>query len=582
MEIHKLSTTTQNINYSSREFISDTWRLIRPYRLRFIFASLIRLISDLAKLYTDYTISLLVTFLIHYTTGGSLDTLWFIILSWGIAIIIRNLGNYTAKYHAFRVGERISIDAGLETIEHLFKLNINWHEKENTGNKIKKISNAQAGFNKVIRIWISNFIEIVTNFVVITVVMFTFDIWVALSIVVFIVTYYLISQPLTEKATQASYQVNVQDEIVSGIIYESIGNIRTVKVLGMQKNLYDRIKNEAIKLFEKIKYRIWRFGLRGFSLEMWSSMFELGIVIFVAYSIIQGNHEVGFLVLFIRFFSHARASIRELSDVSQEFEVSKYSISRMKDILSEPITIENDTGKKVFPNTWDKIVLDKISFRYDKKTSINTTIVKKDEVENRSNVIQDISLIVNRGEKIGIVGLSGGGKSTLFKLLLKEYEDYKGEIFIDSIPLKEIKKSSYLTHTAVVLQDTEVFNFSLRDNITIANDSNKLDRKKIQRAIEIAHVDDFMYKLPKGLDTLIGEKGVKLSGGERQRLGIARAVFKQPEILLLDEATSHLDIESEKKIQDSLHHFFQEVTAIVIAHRLSTIKDMDRIIRPLA
>ena len=192
-------------------------------------------------------------------------------------------------------------------------------------------------------------------------------------------------------------------------------------------------------------------------------------------------------------------------------------------------------------------------------------------------VLKDISFEVKRGERIGIVGLSGAGKSTLFKLLLKEHELYKGEISIDDTSLHRIKKSSYLKEVAVVLQDTEVFNFSLRNNITIVGTGNDTDQQ-VKTATDIANVKDFIDKLPHGMDTIIGEKGVKLSGGEKQRLGIARAVYKKPQILFLDEATSHLDLESEQKIRDSLHKFFQKVTAIVIAHRLTTIKEMDRII----
>ncbi len=119
---------------------------------------------------------------------------------------------------------------------------------------------------------------------------------------------------------------------------------------------------------------------------------------------------------------------------------------------------------------------------------------------------------------------------------------------------------------------------TLKKNIVISNLPAEHDESSFTRSIETSHVQDFLHKLPLGVDTVIGEKGVKLSGGERQRVGIARAIFKDPQILLLDEATSHLDVESEGKIQDSLHQFFKGITAIVIAHRLSTIKEMDRII----
>jgi ABC-type multidrug transport system fused ATPase/permease subunit len=228
-------------------------------------------------------------------------------------------------------------------------------------------------------------------------------------------------------------------------------------------------------------------------------------------------------------------------------------------ILQEPINIENETGKHAFPKKWQHLTLKNLSFSYDEKP-----------------VLQNISLTIQRGEKIGIVGLSGAGKSTLFKLLMKEHEGYTGDIHFDEVPLRNIEKSSYLQSMAAVLQETEVFNFTLEENITIARAGKNRDR--LTKALQVSHVIDFLEKLPSGLKTLIGEKGFRLSGGERQRVGLARAIYKQPQLLLLDEATSHLDLESEKKIQESLHEFFQTVTAIVIAHRLTTIKEMDRIV----
>ena len=180
---------------------------------------------------------------------------------------------------------------------------------------------------------------------------------------------------------------------------------------------------------------------------------------------------------------------------------------------------------------------------------------------------------------MGIIGLSGAGKSTLFKLLLKQYENYTGDILLDDKPVKNITKESYLNLTAVVPQETELFNLPLKENITLAKPGQKKANEKVlKKALKVAHIDSFLHKLKDGIKTLVGEKGVKLSGGEKQRVGIARAVYREPQILFLDEATSHLDVESERNIQDALHSFFKEVTAVVIAHRLSTIKEMDRIV----
>jgi ATP-binding cassette subfamily B protein len=162
--------------------------------------------------------------------------------------------------------------------------------------------------------------------------------------------------------------------------------------------------------------------------------------------------------------------------------------------------------------------------------------------------------------------------------MLKEHEHYEGEILVDGTPLRSIRRASMLDRAAVVLQETEVWNFTLRENLAIANPAVATDDALLREALEISHVTDFLPRLPQGVDTVIGEKGVRLSGGEKQRLGIARAIVKRPQILFLDEATSHLDSESEAKIRDSLHRVFQGVTAIVVAHRLSTIREMDRIL----
>jgi ABC-type multidrug transport system fused ATPase/permease subunit len=196
-----------------------------------------------------------------------------------------------------------------------------------------------------------------------------------------------------------------------------------------------------------------------------------------------------------------------------------------------------------------------------------------------ADVLRDITLTIKRGEKIGIVGTSGSGKSTFFKLLMDLYETYEGTIFIDDISLKRMNRQSYIDHVAVVLQDTELFNMSLQDNITItAVPGQKDDPNLLTSVIATAHLEDVITQLPHGVDTLVGEKGIKLSGGQRQRVGIARALYRKPDLLLLDEATSHLDVHSEKQIQAALHEAFGQCTAIVIAHRLSTIKEMDKIV----
>ena len=321
-----------------------------------------------------------------------------------------------------------------------------------------------------------------------------------------------------------------------------------------------KIKFQAAELSKVIQKRTVRFQSRVAILSLWVIMFRFGILALIVYDIVNKNYAVGLLVLFNGYFMALASSVEELSETTQDLIICKYGIARMQQTLNEPVLIDDEENKVDLPKAWKKINIKNLSFAYAK-----------------NEVLKNISFEIKRGERVGVVGLSGAGKSTLMKLLLKENESYDGEILFDDIPLRKIKKRSYFKQVGVVLQDTEVFNFTLRENITIAS-LKKQSEKVLQQALDIAHVTDFVSKLPLGLETFIGEKGIKLSGGERQRLGIARAVFKQPEILFLDEATSHLDLESEEKIKDSLHKFLKKVTAVVIAHRLTTIREMDKIL----
>jgi len=551
----------QKLDYSTWMLFKDVAPFLHPYRGRLAGSTLCRIVSDVAWLYPPYGLALLVNFLTTYQPGASLTPVWTIFTLFGVAFTVRYFGIYAAKILMYKTSERVDLDLQLASMQHLFKLDIAWHEKENTGNKLKKVGRGAESADRILRIWIDNILEIVVNFVGITVVIATFDTTIAFLTALYLATYYVLAYFLRREASHAAIVVNAAEEDVQGLLFESLNNIRTVKVLGMARALMRVLETETKILLEKIYKRVFWFQAGGAARGWYTQICQFGILIFVVIGIIQGQYAIGFLVLFYTYFGRLVESVSELANITQDYVIAKLSVGRMFEIIREPISIDLEEDKVSFPSSWQKITLKDVSFGY-----------------GDNKVLENVSLEIRRGEKVGIVGLSGAGKSTLFKLLLKEHESYTGEILIDDVPLSSISKQDYFKYSAVVLQDTEVFNFSLRENIMLANETEAHNQELFERALRVAHVEDFIRRLPEGVHTLIGEKGVRLSGGERQRLGIARAVFKNPELLLLDEATSHLDIESEGKIRSSLHEFFRSVTAIVIAHRLTTIKEMDRIV----
>jgi ABC-type multidrug transport system fused ATPase/permease subunit len=548
------------IEYSNWTLIKDIGNLLKPYKGRFIVASLSRFISDITNLYPSYGFALIITYLSKYTRGESLKYLWIVTAMLLAAHVIKHILRYSAKYIGYQVAEKVALDSQIRMINHLSLLDITWHEKENAGNKLKRIQKGSEGLDRILRMWINNFIEIAINFVGMIFILSRVDRVVGLVMLVFLISYFYISFSMLKKASAVSQEVDIMEEGVTGLMFQAINNIRSVKVMAMAEKISKMIDGQIVELFEKIKKRIFRFQTRATVLNLWTVIFRVGTFVVIIFGIAEGHYEVGILVLFNGYFNSLSESVDELSEITQDLIIRKYGIARMKKTLEEPVLIDNEENKVNFPKDWKKISVKNLSFAYGKNI-----------------VLKDISFEINRGERVGVVGLSGAGKSTLLKLLLKENESFKGEILFDDLSIRKIKKKSYFNQVGVVLQDTEVFNFTLRDNITIASPKDRSE-KDLTQALDIAHVADFAYKLSRGLDTFIGEKGVKLSGGERQRLGIARAVYKQPEILFLDEATSHLDLESEEKIKDSLHKFFQKVTAVVIAHRLTTIREMDKIL----
>lgn len=554
-------TKDQDFKYSSWQLIRDIWKLLKPYKWRFFLASFLRVLSDISSLYSAIAIAGIVTYMTSYKAGASLYPVWQILGIWCALSIFRSGSLFFVKRIGFAVAQKAGIDAVSKTTKHMFALDLAWHEKENSGNKLKRIQNAGSGINKILTIWFNSIIQIIVNFIAINAIIASFDTTVLASILIFLLSYFLIASAFAKKTTMASREVNIQEEETNGLLFEGLSNMRTIKVMSIVGELYKRILNEQNKLFNSLNKRIFWYQSRYSFLGIWTLLFRIIATAFIVVGMSRGEYEIGFLILFNTYFGNMRESIDELANASIDFATSKLSVARMQRILDEPINISQEEGKRELPAEWQKIEFKNVSFSYGDK-----------------QVLNGVSFVINRGERVGMVGLSGAGKSTLFKLLLKERDEFEGEILFDDISIRDIKNSDYYKHVAVVLQDTDVFNFSLRENITITNTDESANTELLDKALRTAHIFDFSEKFSDGLDTVIGERGVRLSGGERQRLGIARAIFKNPTMLLLDEATSHLDLESEEKIKDSLHSFFETVTALVIAHRLTTIKEMDKIL----
>ena len=553
-----------NYKYSFIQYLKDLAHYIKPYNRPFWFGVFFRLTSDLARLYPAWAVSRIVQILSDNNMSDSSQTLLNIFIIWGLTAAYYSFFHNYSKYLGYQVAERASLDFYKDTIEHIFKLDFSWQEKENSGNKLKRAEKGLDGINNSIRRIFSQVIEIMVNIIGITIIFLSINKFLSVSLIFYVIVFFIVGTLLLKKAIRQERVVNKSSENLGGLTFESLNNIQTVKSLSISKSVIRLVSSNIDSLVPKIKKRIFYYQSLWGITNTFSNFFYFSIVLYLVQGVFRGTNDVGLLVLFMGYFNKIDSSAAELTDVTQDLAMVKTWISRAKYILDTPPLIENPEKRSiqsVYNPYWNELTIVKINFSYRK-----------------NRVLNNISFKIKRGEKVGIVGLSGAGKSTLFKLFLDLYENYEGNIFLDRISLKNIQRQSYIDHVAVVLQDTELFNMSLRENIKIASVRKSKNKDLINEVIKMAHLEDVVEKLPNGIDTLVGEKGIKLSGGQRQRLGIARALYRNPDILLLDEATSHLDTHSEKEIQKAILENVNKFTTIVIAHRLSTLRAMDKII----
>lgn len=398
----------------------------------------------------------------------------------------------------------------------------------------------------------------VINLVGIIIIFSFFSIKYSLVAITFVIFYLFVEIKMNKEFSKKTLEVKIASEEASGKAYEFSSNISTVKSLGLEKASNRQITDKEEKVFQAKKERRKATAKKWVAIQLVSTFFYILFILLVGLDVSTGLLTVGSIIIYVEYVRRLRT--RALGAISTELENLidiKHSVFRMMGIYKEIPAINEENAKNL--KDWKEIKIENVSFKY-----------------KEGGVLDEFSLNIKKGEKIGLVGKSGSGKSTFLKLLLKLYLPQKGNIYFDGKPITKIKRDSIIHKVSYVPQETELFNLSLRENITISK-SGKIDVVNYKKALRVSQLDEVVSKLKNKDLSLIGEKGYHLSGGERQRLGIARAIYKESDIIILDEATSNLDYATERKVQEELNKL-KNKTLIVSAHRLQTLKNMDKII----
>lgn len=359
------------------------------------------------------------------------------------------------------------------------------------------------------------------------------------------------------KQYKVKKEVNIIEEKNTGLTSELIRGIKDIKVLNANEQILNEITNEMVKSSEKQMKILQINGLYGFIERNIGALLDFFFIVFGIFLYKESLLTIPEFVIIYNFQNKVKYSldgIVQLLEYNKKFVISA---DRIFEIIEEDKFKKETFGNKVVEKLNGNIEFKNVYFGYDK-----------------NKVIKNMNFKVKPNQTVAFVGKSGAGKTTIFSLLTKLYEVDKGEILLDGNNINDLTCDSIRNNMSMITQDPYIFNFSVKDNLLLAN--NKASMKEIRNACKLACIDDYIMKLPRKYNSVIGENGVMLSGGQKQRLAIARAVLKKSEIILLDEATSALDNETQSEIQNAINNL-TDSTILIVAHRLSTVIDSDTI-----
>ncbi len=347
---------------------------------------------------------------------------------------------------------------------------------------------------------------------------------------------------------------------VTGRLTETLNGIRVIKGFNAEEQEIKTFEQGVEKLFLNVKKSLTSTSFVTSSATFLLGLASTGIMGIGSYMIMQGNITFGDFLSFTLYLGFMIAPIVQMSNIGSQLTEAFAGLDRTEEIMNMVPEDDGSTRTIHISEINGDIVFDKVSFAYEKE----------------KNVLNAISFKAPAGSVTALVGTSGSGKSTVAGLVATFLTPASGLITVDGTDLSRVNLDSYRRQLGVVLQDDFLFEGTIRENILFPRPS--ASGEELQKAVRAAYVHEFSERFENGLDTVIGERGVKLSGGQRQRIAIARALLANPRVLILDEATSNLDTESESFIQESLHTLMKGRTTFVIAHRLSTIRQADQIL----
>jgi len=473
---------------------------------------------------------------------------------------LSQLVDFGDLYIRHAIGERFIFDLRVRIYEHLQQLSLAFYEKTSTGELMSRVTNDVNALEQFVTHGVALTVVDLLRLLGASAVLLALNWRLALVMLV----------PLPLMAT-GLWIFNHRARPIYRRVRDRLGDINSTlqdKLAGIRVVQAFEREEEELRHFEEVSRNY--FQERVYAIRTWSIFFPalhfvsaLGgalVLGFGARMVVNDQLTLGTLVAFLSYIVSFYEPLRRLTEVDNTFQQAIAAGERIFELLDTESEIQDIPGATRLEQIEGDVVFDGIHFRYGEG----------------DKVLKDVSFHIAPGEVVALVGPSGAGKTSIANLLCRFYDPQHGRVLIDGRDVREVEVQSLRQHIAVVLQDTFLFNTTVRDNLRYGNPSASED--ELFAAAKAAYAHEFIKELPNGYDTQIGERGVRLSGGQKQRLALARAILADPRILILDEATSSVDAEAEYLIQQALERVLEGRTALVIAHRLSTVRDADKII----
>jgi ATP-binding cassette subfamily B protein len=547
-----------------RDMLPFLWPQGHPgLKARVVFAMLALVLAKVVTVATPYAFKHATDALTGQASVATVaaTAVVFLVIAYGLGRIMMVLLAQIRDAVFARVSQRAVRELAVRTFRHLHALSLKFHLERRTGGLSRIVSRGTMGIDTVLRFSLFNTVPTILEIVLVAGILAWSYGWLyALVIILTVLAYVWFTYAATEWRINIRRDMNAADTDANTKAVDSLLNFETVKYFGNEEHEARRYAR-SMESYEKAAIKTW------VSLAVLNSgqavVYSVGLTIVMVMSALAvwaGGATVGDFVMINALMIQLYMPLNFIGSSYREIKQGLIDVEQMFTLLKVNAEIEDKPGAGPLAVSNAEVIFENVNFAYDPERPI----------------LKNLSLRVPPGKTVAIVGASGAGKSTISRLLYRFYEVTSGRILVDGQDISEVTQASLRAAIGMVPQDTVLFNDTIRYNIRYGRP--EASDEEVEEAARMSQIHDFVMSLPKGYDSLVGERGLKLSGGEKQRVSIARTILKAPPILILDEATSALDSFTEHQIQEALKKVSENRTTLVIAHRLSTVVDADEII----